>query len=61
MFSEVRGQQAADAVVRKEHVEVPQQAALGFVRFVLRLQDLVRDDLLRKRGQISVVAIDRRS
>lgn len=45
MFSEVGWQQAADAVIRKEHVKVPQQTALGFVRLVLRLQDLQRDDL----------------
>lgn len=45
MFSKVGGQQAADAVIRQEHVEVSQQTALGFEWFVLRPQDLVWDDL----------------
>ena len=45
VFPEVRRQQAADAVVGEEHVEVAQQAALRFVRFVLRPQDFIRDDL----------------
>lgn len=62
MFSEVGWQQAADAVVRKEHVKVPQQTALGFIWFVLRPQDLVRDDLLRIQANImTMAAINRRS
>lgn len=47
MFPQVRRQQAADAVVRQEKVEVAQQAPLGLVRLVLRLQHLVGDDLTR--------------
>lgn len=50
MLPEVGWQQAADAVVREEHVEVPQQTALGLVRLVLLPQDLVRDDLRRIQG-----------
>lgn len=54
MFSEVGWQQAADAVVRKKHVKVPQQPAFGFIWFVLCPQDLVWDDLLRvKRHMIN--------
>lgn len=49
MFSEVGRQQAADAFVRKEHVVVPQQTSLGFVRFVLCLQGRVRNDLRQER------------
>lgn len=52
MSPKVRGQQAADAVVRKEHVKVPQQPALGFIRFVLRPEDLVWDDLLQIQAHI---------
>lgn len=55
MFSELGWQQAADAVVRKKHVKVPQQPAFGFIWFVLCLQDLVWDDLLRtQRHMISM-------
>ncbi len=54
MFSEVGRQQAADTVVRQEHVKVPQQTALGFIRFVLRPQDLVGDDLLQTQGHIII-------
>lgn len=49
VFPDVGRQQAADAVVGEEHVKVPQQAALGFVRLVLRLQELVGDDLKQTR------------
>lgn len=56
MFSKVGGQEAADAVVRQEHVEVSQQTALGFERFVLRPQDLVWDDLLRTQENIMTMA-----
>lgn len=62
MFSKVGGQQAADAVVRQEHVEVSQQTALGFEWFVLRLQDIVWDDLLRTQENImTMAAVNRRT
>lgn len=59
MFSEVGGQQAADTIVRKEHVKVPQKTALGLVRFILRFQDLVWDDLWQtKMHMTTTVAFD---
>lgn len=54
MFPEVRWQQSADAVIRNEHVKVSQQAALGFVWFVLRLQDLIRYDLPQANTSLNV-------
>lgn len=54
MFSEMGRQQAADAVVREEHVKIPQQTAFGFKRFVLRPQDLVGDDLPRIHAHIMI-------
>lgn len=47
MFSHQGGQPAPDAVVSDEYVVVSSQAALGFNRFVLSLQDVVGDDLHR--------------
>ena len=38
VLSDVRRQQAADTVVRKDQVEVPQKPTLGFEWLVLRLQ-----------------------
>lgn len=54
MFPEVRWQQSADAVIRNEQVKVSQQAALGFVWFVLRLQDLIRYDLPQANTSLNV-------
>lgn len=54
MFPEVRWQQSADAVIRNEQVKVSQQAALGFVWFVLRLQDLIRYDLPQTNTSLNV-------
>lgn len=45
MPSEMRWQQAADAVVREKHVKIPQQTAFGLKRFVFCLQNLVGDYL----------------
>lgn len=51
MFPQVGGQQAADSVVRDEDVIIVQQASLGFIRFVLFLQGIVRDDLVQMERQ----------
>lgn len=59
MFPDVGGQQAADAVIRNERGEVPQQPPLGFIGLVLRLQDLIGNDLLRiQRPNITLAAIN---
>lgn len=61
MFPQVGGKQAADSGVSEEHVKVPQQAAFGFIRFVLLLQGTVWDDLLRIQAQVmSTARIQRR-
>lgn len=61
MFPQVRGKQAADSGVSKEQVKVPQQAAFGFIRFVLLLQGTVWDDLLQIQAHImSTARIQRR-
>lgn len=61
MFPQVGGKQAADSGVSKEQVKVPQQAAFGFIRFVLLLQGTVWDDLLRIQAHImSTSGIQRR-
>lgn len=45
LFTELGRQQAADSVIGEEHVEVPQEAALGFKRFIFCFQHLVGNNL----------------
>lgn len=56
MFPKVGGKQAADTGVSEEHVKVPEQAAFGFIRFVLLLQGTVWDDLLRIQAHVTSTA-----
>ena len=51
VFAKVGGQQAADPVIRKEHLKVPQQLALGLIWLVLCLQHFIRDHLDRTHGK----------
>lgn len=45
LFPELGWQQAADPVIREEHIKVPQEAPLGLIRFIFRFQHLVGNNL----------------
>ena len=60
VFSDVGWQQAPDAVIREEHVKVPQQATLGFIRLVLCLQCVVWYNL-QKSEKTSISYLTERS